>query len=158
VIKSEDNAAAIEDIANFSYNQFKDCLVFLEDLYSRDISGISVERNHHLALAAVFALEDRLNEIVAEFEGFDFLENEFCDGGVSNMVASEAQRRLNTVIRMILQKFHGCALSNKVILSMEILRNAVSKRIGAQVLDHSCQIYTAKECLLDLYQYLDKIG
>jgi hypothetical protein len=151
MIKSEDDATAIDDISNFTYTQCKDCLVFLEGLYAR-YTSVTVDRNHHLALVAAFALEDRIDEIVAEFIGFDFFDNEFCDGGISIMILSDTRRKLKTLIQMILLKNHVGKLSSSVILSNELLKLAVSKRIGTETLDASSRMYAAKERLLDLYQ------
>jgi hypothetical protein len=151
VIKSEDDTTAIEDIANFTYNQFKDCLAFLEGLYVRRIDSACVEGNRHLALVAAFALEDRLNKIVAEFDGFDFFEDEFCDGGVSIMTPNDSRRKLYTVIRMILLKNCGGVLSNSAISSNALLKKAVCSRMGSDVLDHPCHIYSARKHLLDMY-------
>ena len=152
MIKAEDDATSIQDISNFTYNQFIDCLDFLEGLYTKRIGISCIERNDHLALVAAFALEDRLNEIIAEFECFTFFEDEYCDGGVSSMVPADARRRINAVVRSILLKFYGGALSNSVIASTALLRKAVLKRINADLLNPSCYIHAAKECLLDLYQ------
>ena len=152
MIKSEDDAASIEDIAHFSYNQLKDCLVFLEALYSRDATSITINKNHHLALIGTFALEDRLEEIIAEFDGFGFLEDEHCDGGVSNMIVTYSRRRVKNVVATILLKFCGDALSSSTILSIPLLKQAVSKRIGGDILDTSRPEYAANERLLELYQ------
>ena len=150
MIKSEDDATSIADIASFSYNQVKDCLVFLEDLYSKPSSNF-VDRNHLLALVAAFALEDRLNNIVVEFTGFDFTNDELCDEGVSNMITTDAKRRLNSVIMTILMMINGVILKS-AILSMNLLSRAVSKRIDMDNIDSYSPRNGAKDLLLDLYQ------
>lgn len=149
IIKSEDDAATIEDIANFSYNQLKDCLDFLEALYC-NCSGDCGERNHQLALIAAFALEDRLEEIIADFDGFNVLVDELCDDGVITMIITEVEGRVKRVIAMILVKFHGKILTS-AILSMKLLRNAVAHRISVDDLDPSSTKDEAQELLLKLY-------
>ena len=153
MIKSEDDATSIADIASFSYNQVRDCLVFLEDLYSKPSCNF-VDRNHLLALVAAFALEDRLNNIVVEFTGFDFTNDELCDEGVSNMITTDATRRLNSVIMTILMMINGVILKS-AILSMNLLNRAVSKRIDIDKIDSYSPRNRAKDLLLDLYQGKD---
>lgn len=149
MIKAEDDVASIADFANFSYNQLKDCLTFLEDIYLR---GCNLnERNLHLSLIAAFALEDRLKEIVNEFDGFSYLEDEFCDGGVSSMITTETEKRFKNVITAILMTFRFGAMSNATILPITLLRNAVFKRIGDIILEPSCPRNGAMERLLELY-------
>ena len=149
IIKSEDDAATTEDVANFSYNQLKDCLDFLDKLYSNDSSNLG-SRNHPMALCAAFALEDRLKDIVAEFDDFKLTDDEFCDEGVSTMITTAVSRRLKNVIAAILMTFHGTSLTS-AILSIKLLKNAVSVRITVDFLDDSCPRDVAKVLLLNLY-------
>jgi hypothetical protein len=150
VIKAEDDAATIEDFSNFSYNQLKDCLDFLDKLYSNTNSNYG-RRNHPMALCAAFALEDRLKDIFGEFDDFNLTDDEFCDEGVSTMISTDVKWRLKNVIAAILMKFHGTVLTS-AILSIKLLKNAVSVRITVDVLDASCPRDVAKDLLLDLYR------
>ena len=104
-----------------------------------------------MALVAAFALEDRLNNIVVEFTGFDFTNDELCDEGVSNMITTDAKRRLNSVIMTILMMINGVILKS-AILSMNLLNRAVSKRIDIDNIDSYSPRNGAKDFLLDLYQ------
>lgn len=104
-----------------------------------------------MALVAAFALEDRLKDIIAEFDGFNLTNDEFCDDGVSTMITTAVKGKLKMVVTRILMKFHGRSLTFSM-KSMKLLKNAVMIRISVDMLDTSCRRDVAKDLLLDLYQ------